>query len=203
MAAERPPRRRHVKSTVDRLDPAIREEIIRLRLVEGRTLDEILGALKSLGGDVSRSALGRHVQQLESEVEERKQVELAKISPALQFANALAGALVAGFEEMAGPDKLDATAEVLQAHLFRMATAGMKEGEEGLSPKDVFVMSRGLQTLEQAKRTKEKRLAEEARRAAEQAKKEAAARVEDVVRREKGLSAETVAAIRHAVLGDA
>jgi hypothetical protein len=189
---------------VDRLEPQLRDEILRLRFAEGRTLDEILAHLKAIGGaDVSRSALGRHVQLLEAEVEERKQAELAKLSPALAFANALAAQIVAGFNEAGGTDKLDAAAELIQAQIFRMATSGMGEGEDQLGPKDLFVMTRSLQTLEQAKRTKEARMAEEARRAAEAAKKEAAARVDEVVKKAKGLTAETVQAIRHAVLGDA
>jgi hypothetical protein len=203
--SEQPPaRRRHVKSTVDRLKPELRDEILRLRLAEGRTIDEIYDRVRiDHGVHVTRSALGRHVLKLEVEMEERKQAELAKLSPALAFANALAAQIVAGFKEAGGTDKLDASAHLLEAQILQMAMSGMGEGEGRLGPKEMFVIARSLQTLEQAKRTKEIRAAEGARRAAEAAKKEAAARVDEVVKKAKGLTAETVQAIRHAVLGDA
>lgn len=52
-------------SSIDQLEPEIREEIGRLR-GHGHTLDEILAALRELGAkDISRSALGRHVKNME------------------------------------------------------------------------------------------------------------------------------------------
>ena len=52
-------------SSIDRLDPQIRERIARLREA-GCTIDEILAALGELeGAAISRSALGRHVQGLD------------------------------------------------------------------------------------------------------------------------------------------
>ncbi|WP_194745733.1 phage protein Gp27 family protein [Thermaurantiacus tibetensis] len=197
-------RRRAVKSSVERLPPELREEIARLRLGQGRTLDEILAHLKALGeSGVSRSALGRHVKQLEDEVRERTAIEMAKMAPAMQFANAMSSAMVEAFGELAAPDKLDATSQILQSILFRMALAGMRDDPEGaaLQPKDIFVMARGLQTLEQAKRTAEERAAKAAERAARAAREEAAASAATSARA-AGLSAATVEQIRLAVLGE-
>ncbi|KDE20669.1 hypothetical protein AZ09_04280 [Acetobacter aceti 1023] len=52
-------------SSIDQLEPEIRDEIGRLR-GNGHTLDEILAALRELDvTHISRSALGRHVQSME------------------------------------------------------------------------------------------------------------------------------------------
>ena len=53
-------------SSISRLPPEIREAIGALRQ-DGRTIDEILAKLRELApaAEVSRSALGRHVQVLD------------------------------------------------------------------------------------------------------------------------------------------
>lgn len=52
-------------SSIDQLEPEIRDEIGRLR-GNGHTLDEILAALRELDvTHISRSALGRHVQSMD------------------------------------------------------------------------------------------------------------------------------------------
>lgn len=56
-------------STIDRLPSELRELIGQLRH-DGRTIDEILSKLSELSADVSRSALGRHVKQLDAIGEE-------------------------------------------------------------------------------------------------------------------------------------
>ena len=48
-----------------RLPEKVREEIGRLR-EKGRTLDEILAYLKTLGAEVSRSALGRYTKNVDA-----------------------------------------------------------------------------------------------------------------------------------------
>lgn len=50
-------------SSIDRLPEALREAIAQLRR-DGRTVDEITDHVRQLGGDVSRSAVGRHVKSL-------------------------------------------------------------------------------------------------------------------------------------------
>ena len=52
-------------STIQRLPTEVRELIAELR-EEGRTIDEVLEKLRELRLDVSRSALGRHVKQLDA-----------------------------------------------------------------------------------------------------------------------------------------
>ncbi|MGH6909921.1 MAG: phage protein Gp27 family protein, partial [Phenylobacterium sp.] len=52
-------------STIDKLDPKLRGLIGELR-DKGHTIDEILTKLRELDVDVSRSALGRKVKQIDS-----------------------------------------------------------------------------------------------------------------------------------------
>lgn len=67
------------KSSVLRLPPELRERIGAL-LGQGRTLDEIKAALDGLGGDVSRSALGRYKQRIERVGEKiRRSREVAEV----------------------------------------------------------------------------------------------------------------------------
>lgn len=202
-----PRKARRAPSSIDRLPPEIRERIADLRFAHGRTLDEILDHLSGLGADVSRSALHRHVQQLQAEVDAKVEAELAKLSPAMAFANTLASALVGKIERADGDTKLRATRELIQSQIFRSVVEAMKaaeaDPEAGLAPKDMFVLSRALQTLAQAERTEETRIREAEQAAAERARVAAMAAVEEVARTRAGLTAETVEAIRHAVLGDA
>lgn len=55
-------------SKIDRMPQAVRERIGELR-DNGRTIDEILDALRDMGETVSRSALGHHTQMLDAAAE--------------------------------------------------------------------------------------------------------------------------------------
>ena len=52
-----------------RLPEKVREEIGRLR-EKGRTLDEIIAHLKALGAEVSRSSLGRYLENVDTIAEQ-------------------------------------------------------------------------------------------------------------------------------------
>jgi F0F1-type ATP synthase alpha subunit len=67
-------------STVARLDPRIKEEVDRLIREGTHTTDEILAHLRGLGGDVSRSAIGRYAKNARSQMERYQQMQqLAKV----------------------------------------------------------------------------------------------------------------------------
>jgi len=68
------------KSTIAKLDPRIREEADRA-VREGRaTIDEIVGIIKGMGGEVSRSAVGRFVKGAREQMEKYRQAqEVAKV----------------------------------------------------------------------------------------------------------------------------
>lgn len=112
----RPAGKRHRPSTVDRLEPEIRELIGKLRMDHGWTIDEILQRLIDLGQTVSRSALGRHVRSLEDMAAELRETQV--------MATALA-------REVGDADQsrmLDVNAQLLQANMFKLMLAA-KDGE--------------------------------------------------------------------------
>ncbi|MBS3962174.1 MAG: DUF3486 family protein [Sandarakinorhabdus sp.] len=195
---------RRVKSSIDRLSPERRQTILELRLAHGRTIDEIQQHLEEAGETgITRSALARHLQKIEDDHEERARQQLAMLSPAMQFANSLSAAMVEKIEAGETDNKLRATRELMQSKIFKWtldsmnATPEHPQGER--LPKELFIMARTMQTLEQAART----FAQREREARQEEREIAVKKVEEVARKSGGLTAETVAQIRFAVLGDA
>lgn len=68
------------KNTVVRLDPRIRESVDSA-IREGRaTIDDIVAIIRTMGGEASRSAVGRYKQQAESQMQKyREAQEIAKV----------------------------------------------------------------------------------------------------------------------------
>jgi len=81
-------------SSIERLPAELRELIGHLR-ERGRTIDEILAKLAELDVDVSRSALGRHVQHLDAAGDVGLARELAAQRRRLARIEAALAALVA------------------------------------------------------------------------------------------------------------
>lgn len=188
--AEAKRRRKQTPSSIDRLDPEVRELIGHLRVDKGWTIDEIRKRLIEMGQqDVpSRSALGRHVRGL------------ADVSADLRETQVYAEALAKEAGSKNAGQLLDVNAQLLHANMFKLLLAE-REGEGiQLDSKQAKEFSEALRNLALMRKTEldtiekaEKRAAEKERLAsAERATKEA---------RAKGLSKDTVAAIRHAVLG--
>lgn len=170
-------------SSVERLDPAIREEIARLRQ-RGRTIDEILAHLRGLDVDVSRSALGRHLKGRE------------KLFERLRVSREIAAELVRQRAEAAENQTLQLNLEILHSIVFDLVSKG-EDGEPlALSPKEVHDLAKALDHMARAFRSN----AEAAARIRADAAKEAAAAV-DRVARAKGLSAEAVTALKAEFLG--
>lgn len=182
-------RARTTPSSIDRLPPELRELIGRLR-DEGRTIDEILSKLHELDAEVSRSALGRHVKGL------------AEIGAQMRRSREIATALVSQFGEESDNRLARLNIELMHGVVMQTITAAAEaaEGGEGapvtFGPEEVMFLARSLQSLAGADKANAERTlklrAEFAKKAADEAAKVAKA---------KGLSADTVTAIRHAVLG--
>jgi len=176
-------------SSIDRLDPEIRKLIADLRIERGWTIDEIKAQLSKLGhGDVSRSALGRHVRTLAAVGQQMRETQI--------YAEALARE--AG--DASQSRMIDLNAQLLQANMFRLMLAE-KDGEGiQLSPKEAKEFSEALRNIAQARRADFELIEKAEKRAAEKATRAAA---ENATRaaRSKGLSKDTVEAIRFAVLG--
>jgi hypothetical protein len=182
-------------STIARLPGEIREAIGRLR-DQGRTLDEILTHLQGMEVSVSRSALGRHVQQMD------------KVGERLRRSRAISEALVRQLGDAPESQTARLNIEMMHSFLFDFlasAEEGAEEGSEAAlahvrDPKSVALMAEAVQRLTTASRQNVEFVARVEDRAAAKAKA-GAARAAEAVAREKGLSADTVRAIKASILG--
>lgn len=178
-------------STIDRLDPEIRELIAQLRIDKGFTIDEIRAALVKVIGEErvpSRSALGRHVRGL------------AEVSADLRETQIYAEALAREAGSKTGNQLLDMNAQLLQANMFKLMLAE-REGEGILlSPKEAKEFSEALRNVALMRKTEQDVIAKAEQRAAEKERLASADKATSAARA-KGLSKDTVDAIRRAVLG--
>jgi len=126
------------KSTLAVLDESILVEVNRL-IRKGRTIDEILVALESLGADVSRSATGRYVK---SERESMRQREKAQ---------SMARVWVEQFGAEPDGDVGRLLPMMLEAVAHRTLD-DMAESESVKSAEEVSVMARALKDLNGAKK---------------------------------------------------
>lgn len=184
----RAPHKRHRPSSVDKLDPEIRKLIGELRIDRGWTIDDIRERLLAMGQSVSRSALGRHIRTIADVGAEMRETQV--------YATALA-------REHGGANQsqlLDLNAQFLQANMFKLMLAE-KDGEGvQLSPKEAKEFSEALRNLALMRKTELETIEKAEKRAALKATKEAAEKATRAAR-SKGLSKDTVDAIRFAVLG--
>jgi len=139
----RRPQRRQ-PSSVDRLDPEIKDMIGKLRIDHGWTIDEILKRLRSIGQGaetISRSALGRHVKSIEeigAEIRESRDMALA-------------------LRAATGADSDDRTAELnielLQTSILRLVTRQREDDDDKESAGEVKALATALRDLASARKT--------------------------------------------------
>lgn len=184
----RPARRR--PSSVDRLDPEIKTLIGKLRIDHGWTIDEIRKKLVSLGqGEVSRSALGRHVKSLE------------EIGAQLRHSREVAQALIQQVGDAPEDRTADLNIELMHTMILRLVTATNDEGDGQpvtLDPEQVMFMARSLQSLAGARKTN----ADMVLKTREAATKEAAKAVDKAAAKVPGgLTRDTIDTIKREILG--
>ena len=123
-------------STIQRLPGELRELISDLR-GKGRTIDEILSKLRELDVDVSRSALGRHVKQLD------------KIGDEIRRSRAVAEALVRQYGDAPESRAAKMNIELMHSLVTRLMIS--EEGERAeFEPREAMQMATALQKLVQA-----------------------------------------------------
>lgn len=181
-------------SRIDRMDPEIREIIGRLRQ-HGKTIDEILDHLRTMEIEVSRSALGRHVQSLE------------KVGERMRRSRAIADALARQIGDTSESKLTSLNIELLHGFVFDFLASAEDEGEEGAGAKALLrdpmamkLFSEAVERLTKASRHNADFVDQVEKRAAAKAKTEAAKAV-DAVAKEKGLTTELIAAIKQSILG--
>lgn len=175
------------RSTIDRLPAELREEIGKLRR-DGCTIDEIIERLRQApaGAQISRSALGRHVQNLD------------KYEELLGQSRALAEQLVDRLGDAPESKTARFNIEMMQALATRMMVT--EAGPASFDAEEMMFLARMLKDLASAKKLDIEAIERAEARATERAKKDAAASV-DRVGKERGLSAEIIQAIRANILG--
>jgi hypothetical protein len=169
--------RRH--SSITRMPPELRREIERL-LGEGRTYDEIVGAVRTLGGQVSRSAVGRHA------------LEWRELTDRLRLAREMSQAIGRELDEVDG----DAGRLVIESLQGLLLQAQLELGKDAVDPATIASMSRAVRDLQSALKTN----VDTEFKIRERAAKDAAKAVEQVAT-EQGLSGPTVEAIKASILG--
>ena len=177
---------RRSPSSIDKLPPEIRELIGRLR-ENGATIDQIKAKLDELDADVSRSALGRHIKGL------------AEVGEQLRRSREIATALVSRFGEEPDNRVGRLNIELMHGIVMDMLTGMEAGGEAGVvafDAEETMFLARSLQSLASAQKIDTDRLL----KVRVEVAKEAAKAVE-TVGKAKGLTKETMDAIKHAVLG--
>jgi len=171
-------------STIQRLPAEVRDLIGELR-EQGRTIDEILSKLRELDVDVSRSALGRHVKQIDA------------IGSEIRRSRAVAESLVRQYGEAPESRTARLNIELMQGLVTRLMFA--EDGEViQFEPKDAMMLATALQKLAQAAKQDADR---EVLIRKEFAKKLDEAIAAAVEAGERGLSPERLAELRRGFLG--
>ncbi|PKP93181.1 MAG: hypothetical protein CVT77_06520 [Alphaproteobacteria bacterium HGW-Alphaproteobacteria-16] len=179
--------RRHQPSSIDRLDPEIKDLIGKLRIDHGWTIDEIRQKLIELGQGVSRSALGRHVKSIE-EVG-------AQLRQARETAQALVNQVGEGNEDRL----VELNIELAQSMLLRLFTATNDDGDGQpvtLGPMEVMLATKALQQLTSARKANTDLIL----KTRDAATKAAAGKARDAAKT-RGLGKETADWIYNEVLG--
>lgn len=178
-------------STIDKLPAEIREMIGRLRQAD-TPINDILAKLRELEVDISRSALGRHTQKIDA------------IGERMRRSRDMATALVDRLGDNPDNRLQRMNIELLHGIFFDLVTAAAtaseeenaSEGQVVLGPKDVKLLAETLRNLSTADKTNADRILK-----IEQETRKHAAVAAVKAAKAGGLSAETVKAIEHAVLG--
>ena len=159
------------RSSIHRLDTKIVAEINSL-LERGRTLDEILSALRNIGvSEVSRSALGRYKQSYD------------EIIASVRESRQVAEVLVKEFGTDTEPKAMRANIEMLQALVSRLGRE-ITRGET-LDVKQIAILSSALESLGRASKTDVEMVA----KMKDEARKEAEKKVEEATRKAAAESA--------------
>lgn len=167
------------KSNITQLAPGVREAVD-AAIREGRaTITDIVAMIKRMGGEASKSAVGRYKQQAESQMQRYREAQ--------EVARVWVGKLQTDPEGDVGR----LLAEMLRTTAFQ--TLGDLDAG---TPQDVMFLAKALKDLASADKLTAERILSVRREAA----KEAAEKV-SAIGKSKGLSKATVDELRKEILG--
>lgn len=171
------------KSKITQLDPRVRaavDEAVR----EGRaTIDDIVVLVKAMGGEASRSSVGRYVKNASE--------QMKKFREAQEIAKVWIGKLSADPEGDVGR----LLAEMLKTVAFQQI-ADMGEGDAESSPMDLMLVAKALDHLSRSQKVDVDRLVKVREEFAKKAAAAAAAAAKS-----GGASRETIDEIKRSILG--
>lgn len=173
---------RQRKSSIDLLDPRIQAEV-NSAIKDGRaTIDEIVAMIKALGGEASRSAVGRYVRSQNVRLEKyREAQEVAKV-----------------WVDKLGSEP-DGDVAKLLLEMLRVVSFQTISNMDEADPQSIFFLAQSIKNIAQADKLHVDREAAVRKLIATQVAKAA----EDVTKtaRKAGMSDETVDLIRSKILG--
>lgn len=184
-------------SKIDRLPAELREAISDLRQ-QGRTIDDILEHLKRLGIDdgalPSRSGLHRHIQGLDALAE--------RLTRSRTVAEALVRKLGDAPESRHARLNIELMHSVVTDLMLAAGEATTEDGGQAVAfdPQQVMFLAKSLDHLAHAQKT-DADMTLRIRAEVETKTKAAAAKAAEAVAKQRGLTADTVQAIRAQILG--
>lgn len=177
------------RSSVTRLPPEIKEAIDLAIREDRATIDEIVAAIRALGADVSRSAVGRYAKSARERMETYRQ------------AREIAAVWAKRMEEQPNGDVAQLNLQLMSTLAFKVLSEIGEGGAEGevtaaAGPMDIMLLAKGLEHLAKAERHNLDRELKLRKEIAQQAAERAVASA-----KRAGLSAEAAAEIRRDILG--
>lgn len=174
-------------SSIDKLDKELRAEINNLRVDKGFTIEQIVEYLKSMNATVSKSAVGRHVKKL------------AEVGARIREARAVAEGIAPTIASSDDGQLVNMNVELLHSAIMRLQSGTGDDGNDvDLTPAEAMMIGKALQAAASASKINADRVLKIRQETAKHAVKE----VDKVLKKTApGLSKETVAQIRSAVLG--
>lgn len=180
------------RSSIDRLPREVREKIATLR-ESGRTIDEILTCLDGLNLQVSRSAMGRHVQNLD------------KLAEKIQRSRDVADTLVRRIGDAPENRQMQLNVELMHSVIMDLLmNVPDGEGENGepvtFDAMQAMLISKSLDHLAKASKTDADKVLRIREEAVKKAKLEAA-EIATKQAKSAGLTDEVAQLIRQKILG--
>lgn len=176
------------KSSIARLDPRLKEAVDRA-VREGRaTIDEIVAAVLAMGGEVSRSAVGRYVQSARVKMERYRE------------AQEVAAVWVRKMEETPDGDVGRLNAELLRTVAFQ-ALSDLGDSDAEVKPNDIMLLARAIKDLASADKTSTDRELRVRREVAQKAAGKIEALEKDVATGAGQLTPEALKRVRQEIYG--